>query len=130
MRYANLLGQRYLALTQSSGPGTPLRYGDTIPQTRTAPALSLTALFNGFRPLFSGLSPTQVNELSGDIVGVLQGESGRVDDLITKTADLTRNLAQRSETFSQVIDGLTKLLGTVAAARRRARRACSPRCTR
>ena len=115
VRYANLLGQRYLALTQSQGPGTPLHYGDTIPQQRTAPALSLTALFNGFRPLFSGLSPAQVNELSGDIVGVLQGQSGRVDDLIAKTADLTRNLAQRSETFSQVIDGLTTLLGTVAA---------------
>jgi phospholipid/cholesterol/gamma-HCH transport system substrate-binding protein len=115
VRYANLLGQRYLALTQSHGPGTPLHYGDTIPQDRTAPALSLTALFNGFRPLFSGLSPNQVNELSGDIVAVLQGQSGRIDDLITKTADLTRNLARRSDTFSQVIDGLTTLLSTVAA---------------
>lgn len=115
VRYANLLGQRYLALTQSGGPGTPLHYGDTIRQQRTAPALSLTALFNGFRPLFSGLSPKEVNELSGDIVGILQGQSGRIDDLITRTAELTRNLAQRSDTISTVIDGLTKLLGTVAA---------------
>jgi phospholipid/cholesterol/gamma-HCH transport system substrate-binding protein len=115
VRYANLLGQRYLALTQSDGPGTPLQHGDTIPQQRTAPALSLTALFNGFRPLFTGLSPQQVNELSGDIVGVLQGQAGRIDDLVSRTADLTGNLAQRSDTFSQVIDSLTTLLSTVAA---------------
>ncbi len=115
VRYANLLGQRYLALTESDGVGAPLAYGDTIPQARTAPALSLTALFNGFRPLFSGLSPNQVNELSRDIIGVLQGQGGRIEDLVVRTADLTRNLAQRSETFTEVIDGLTRLLGTVAA---------------
>jgi phospholipid/cholesterol/gamma-HCH transport system substrate-binding protein len=114
VRYANLLGQRYLALTQSSPGGAVLPAGTTIPRKRTAPALSLTDLFNGFRPLFSALTPQQVNELSQDIINVLQGQTARIEDLITRTADLTGNLANRDATFRTVVDSLDKLLSTVA----------------
>jgi phospholipid/cholesterol/gamma-HCH transport system substrate-binding protein len=114
VRYANLLGQRYLALTQTGTAGTPLAHGATIPATRTQPALSLTALFNGFRPIFSLISPTQVNELSDDIIAVLQGQTDRLDDLVTKTAQLTANLSSRDQTFSDIVDSLSSLLGTVA----------------
>jgi len=114
VRYANLLGQRYLALTQASAGGTALPAGATIPQQRTAPALSLTDLFNGFRPLFSALTPQEVNELSQDIIDVLQGQTSRIEDLISRTADLTGNLANQDATFRSVVDSLDKLLGTVA----------------
>jgi phospholipid/cholesterol/gamma-HCH transport system substrate-binding protein len=114
VRYANLLGQRYLALTQTSPGGAVLAPGATIPQQRTAPALSLTDLFNGFRPLFNALSPAQVNQLSQDIIDVLQGQTSRIEDLIARTADLTGNLANRDATFRTVVDSLDKLLTTVA----------------
>ena len=114
VRYANLLGQRYLALTQSKPGGQVLPAGTTIPSTRTAPALSLTDLFNGFRPLFSALTPEQVNRLSQDIIAVLQGQTARIEDLIVRTADLTSNLANRDQTFRTVVDGLDKLLTTVS----------------
>lgn len=114
VRYANLLGQRYLALTQASPGGAALPAGTTIPQQRTAPALSLTDLFNGFRPLFSALTPQEVNELSQDIIDVLQGQTSRIEDLISRTADLTGNLANQDATFRSVVDSLDKLLGTVA----------------
>ncbi|MEO6885931.1 MAG: MCE family protein [Jatrophihabitantaceae bacterium] len=115
VKYANLLGQRFLALTQAgAAPGAPLPVGATIPMTRTAPALSLTALFNGFRPLFAALTPEQVNRLSGDIIDVLQGQSGAIDSLVSQTADLTANLANRDQTFTQVIDSLSSLLTTVS----------------
>ena len=114
VRYANLLGQRFLALTQSGPPGAPLRPGAMIPQSRTAPALSLTALFNGFRPLFQSLNVDQVNQLTGEIVQVLQGQTTTIDDLVTQTAELTTNLADRTDVFAGVIDNLTTLLRTVA----------------
>jgi phospholipid/cholesterol/gamma-HCH transport system substrate-binding protein len=113
IRYANLLGQRFLALTQNGRPGRPLAAGDTIPQSRTAPALSLTVLFNGFRPLFQSLDVKQVNQLTGEIVQVLQGETGTIDHLVAQTAQLTTNLADRADVFTGVIDNLTKLLRTV-----------------
>ena len=114
VRYANLLGQRFLALTQDGAAGTALKPGATIPVDRTAPALSLTALFNGFRPLFNALNPTQINELSTQIVQVLQGEGGTVDDLLSRTADLVTNLADRDKLFLDVIDGLSSVLQVVS----------------
>jgi phospholipid/cholesterol/gamma-HCH transport system substrate-binding protein len=118
VRYANLLGQRFLALTGGGAPGAPgapLPHGATIPETQTAPALSLTVLFNGFRPLFQSLNPDQVNQLSAEIVALLQGEGGTVADLLAQTAQLTTNLAQRDTLFKGIVDGLAKLLGTVAS---------------
>ena len=58
IRYRNLVGQRYIALTQGAGDR---RRGSTR-TTRSrwaapAPALDLTVLFNGFQPLFTALSP-------------------------------------------------------------------------
>jgi phospholipid/cholesterol/gamma-HCH transport system substrate-binding protein len=124
VRYANLLGQRFLALTggaapgppgAAGAPGSPLPHGATIPETQTAPALSLTVLFNGFRPLFQSLNPDQVNQLSAEIVALLQDEGGTIEDLLAQTAQLTTNLAQRDSLFKGIVDGLAKLLGTVAS---------------
>src|SRR4051812_11611907 len=81
IKYRNLVGQRYVALGQ--GPGDPnqlLPAGGQIPLGRTAPALDLTALLNGFKPLLRALSPGDVNQMAGEIVQVLQGEGGTVDD--------------------------------------------------
>lgn len=51
IRYRNLVGQRYVALTEGTGDGTRLlRPGATIPLARTQPALDLNALLNGFKP--------------------------------------------------------------------------------
>lgn len=114
VRYANLIGTRYLALTQSGRAGRPLKPGATIPATRTQPALSLTALFNGFRPLFSALTPQHVNELAADVIDILQGQTGKLDDLINRTADLTSTLATRDKVFGEVVDSVAALLKTVS----------------
>jgi phospholipid/cholesterol/gamma-HCH transport system substrate-binding protein len=116
VRYANLTGARFLALTRSgTGSDRPIPPGATIPQSRTAPALSLTDLFNGFEPLFSAISPQEVNDLTGDILNVLQGEGETLQDLLAKVALFTANLNQRDAVFSKVLDTMSALLGNVAA---------------
>ncbi|MDN4175334.1 MCE family protein [Nocardioides sp. SOB77] len=113
IRYLNVVGDRYLALEE--GPEGGKRLGDdaTMPVTRTEPALDLTALYNGFQPLFSALDPEAVNELSQNIIDVLQGESGTVQSLLARTASLTTTLADRDELIGEVITNLDRLLGTV-----------------
>ncbi|MEU0796636.1 MlaD family protein, partial [Amycolatopsis sp. NPDC005961] len=75
IKYRNMVGQRYIALERgNTGTRDQLPEGGEIPLDRTTPALDLTDLFNGFKPLFQALSPNDVNELSGEIVQVLQGE--------------------------------------------------------
>jgi len=118
IRYLNLVGNRYMALTRGSGEGPMLEDDATIPLARTKPALDLTVLFDGFKPLFAALSPDEVNQLSMNIVRTLQGESGTVQSLLAHTASLTNHIADRDELVGQVITNLNKTLGTVTDRRR------------
>lgn len=113
IRYKNLLGQRYVALELTS-VGSPLRSGDTIPLGQTQPALDLTALFNGFKPLFKALSPADVNKLAAEVVATLQGEGGTVDALLASTSSLTNTLAARDAAIGRVITNLSAVTATVA----------------
>ncbi len=113
IRYRNLVGQRYIAITQGSGSSAPLREDDTIPLSRTAPALDLTVLFNGFKPLFAALSPADINKLSYEIIQVFQGEGGTVESLLQSTASVTNALADRDKVVGQLITNLNDVLVTL-----------------
>ena len=113
IRYRNLVGQRYVALTEGPGDGTALRAGGLIPQSQTTPALDLTVLFNGFRPLFTALTPESVNRLAYDIIQVLQGEGGTVAGLLRSTASLTTTLADRDAVIGRVVTNLNAVLSTL-----------------
>ncbi|GGS41840.1 MCE family protein [Streptomyces griseoviridis] len=114
VKYLNMVGQRYIALDRGSGDLTgSLDSGDTIPLDRTAPALDLTLLFNGFKPLFEGLSPKDVNELAGSIVQVLQGEGGTVDSLLTHIGSLSSTVAAKDRVIGEVVKNLNTVLTTL-----------------
>ena len=114
--YRNLLGQRYLSLARGPGPvGQTLPPGGLIPIERTTPPLSLTVLFNGFKPLLVGLDPAQLNQLSWEIVQVLQGQGGTVESLLASTSSLTGDLADRDRVIGEVIMNLNAVLDTVNA---------------
>jgi phospholipid/cholesterol/gamma-HCH transport system substrate-binding protein len=114
IRYRNLVGQRYLALYEGPGTGRTLRPNGVVPLAQTSPALDLTVLFNGFRPLFTALSPQDVNKLAYEIITVLQGESGTVASLLQRTASLTNTLADRDAVIGRVVTNLNAVLSTVA----------------
>ncbi|MDI3386259.1 MCE family protein [Streptomyces sp. B-S-A8] len=114
VKYLNMVGQRYVALGRGTGAATgSLAPGATIPLDRTTPALDLTLLFNGFKPLFEGLSPKDVNELAGSIVQVLQGEGGTVNSLIEHIGSLSSTVAAKDKVIGQVVGNLTDVLDTV-----------------
>ncbi len=115
IRFLNLIGDRYMALVEGNGAADAetLEDGETIPVDRTEPSLDLTVLFNGFKPLFQALTPDQVNELSMNLVQVLQGEGGTVKGLLEHTASLTNSLADRDELIGSVITNLSETLDTV-----------------
>jgi phospholipid/cholesterol/gamma-HCH transport system substrate-binding protein len=115
IKYRNLVGQRYIALTEGQGSaGRQLPAGGTIPLAHTKPALDLTVLFGGFQPLFQALNPTDMNRLSYEIIQVFQGEGATVEDLLAHVASLTSSLADKDKVIGSVIDNLTTVLGTVA----------------
>lgn len=113
VRYKNLVGDRFLEL--ADGPGEPVELGENevIPLANTRPALDLDQLFNGFKPLLEGLNPTQLNQLSTDLVKVLQGESSGVETLLARVASVTTTLADRDAVIGRVIGNLNGVLDTV-----------------
>ncbi|GAA5108683.1 MlaD family protein [Haloechinothrix salitolerans] len=114
VKFRNLTGQRYIALDHDE-IGRPLDPGATIPLDRTRPALNLTALFNGFKPLFQALTPKEVNQLSMNIVQVLQGEGGTIDSVLRHTASLTSTLANKDEVIGRVVTNLNTVLDEMTA---------------
>jgi phospholipid/cholesterol/gamma-HCH transport system substrate-binding protein len=112
IRYLNLVGDRYMSLEEGAPGARRLPKDGTIPLAHTTPALNLTELFNGFQPLFQALQPAEVNQLSLNLVKVLQGEGGTINGLLSNTASLTNALADRDQLIGQVIDNLSALLKT------------------
>ena len=110
IRYRNLVGQRYISLSNEIGDSAKLAEGATIPVTQTSPALDLTVLFNGFKPLFEALTPSDINQLSYEIVQVFQGEGGTLEGLLSHTASVTSTLADRDQIISALIDNLNEVL--------------------
>jgi phospholipid/cholesterol/gamma-HCH transport system substrate-binding protein len=113
IRYRNLVGQRYIALTNEIGSTGVLKPGSTIPTSRTSPALDLTVLFNGFKPLFQALSPSDVNELSYEIIQVFQGQGGTLNGMLAHTASITQTLADRDQIIGHLITNLNSVLAHV-----------------
>jgi phospholipid/cholesterol/gamma-HCH transport system substrate-binding protein len=113
IRYRNLVGQRYISLDNEVGDTAQLHEGDTIPVSQTSPALDLTVLFNGFKPLFQALSPEDINKLSYEIIQVFQGEGGTLEGLLAHTASVTNTLASRDKLIGSLIDNLNEVLDHV-----------------
>lgn len=116
IEYENLIGDRYLDLQRPQQPQAPtLAPGSTIGLDRTKPALNLTVLFGGFKPLFQALEPEQVNQFAEEVLQTLQGERGTVSQLVQHTASLTNTIADRDEVIGQLVDDLNVVLGTVSS---------------
>jgi phospholipid/cholesterol/gamma-HCH transport system substrate-binding protein len=114
LRYRNLVGNRYIALTDGVGGGPRLKANGVIPKERTAPALDLSVLFNGFKPLFAALSPADVNQFAFEVIKVLQGEGGTIESLLARTASLTSTLADADQVIGDLITNLTSTLQIVS----------------
>lgn len=118
IRYRNLTGLRYLALERGAGDQDSMvsaghTFGTDPGVPDTHPAVNLTELFNGFKPLFRQLSASDVNTLSDQIIKIFQGEDSNITSLISSTSSLTNSLADRDKVIGELIDNLTKVLGTV-----------------
>lgn len=114
LRYLDLVGGRYLALTEPPGDHPRQPTDQLIPMSRTSPALDLNALLNGFKPLFSALDPDDVNSLATDIIRTFQGEGLTVRQLIARTGSLTSGLARRDEVIDALLTNLGRTVTTVA----------------
>ncbi|MDI9903262.1 MULTISPECIES: MCE family protein [unclassified Rhodococcus (in: high G+C Gram-positive bacteria)] len=113
VRYENLVGDRYMELLEGAGSTETLPSGGSIPVDQTSPALDLDLLLGGFKPLLRSLDPQQVNDLSGALLQVLQGQGGTLVSLLGNTSSFTNTLADRDQLIGDVITNLNDVLGTI-----------------
>ncbi|EGD41030.1 MCE family protein [Nocardioides sp. NPDC057767] len=113
VQYRNLIGDRIVQLSRPDPDARPIKAGDTIPISQTRPALDLDLLLNGFKPLFAGLAPAQINAFSGDLIKILQGQSSAISTLVQRAASLTTTLGNRQELIGEVIRNLNTVVGTL-----------------
>jgi len=114
VRWADMIGGRYLALEEGAGGVGRLSAGQTIGLEHTEPALDLDTLIGGFRPLFRALDPDQVNALSGQLIAAFQGQGGAINSFLAQSAAVTTTLANRDELIGEVIHNLNNVLGSLS----------------
>ncbi|MEV4126637.1 MCE family protein [Nocardia sp. NPDC049707] len=115
VRYQNLIGQRYIALApgKAASPAA-LKNKATIPLERTEPSFDVSALLNGFQPLFQVLQPEQVNRLSETFILALQGDGVSLSSFITQAATLATDFQRRDAILSDVITNLSGVMSGLA----------------
>lgn len=113
VRYLNLVGDRYLELSDSPGSTRVLSPGSQIPLERTAPALDLDLLLGGLKPVIRGLNPADVNALTSSLLQVFQGQGDALDSLLSRTSSFTNTLADNNKIVEQLIDNLEQAVGTL-----------------
>ncbi|MEE4023427.1 MCE family protein [Gordonia sp. PKS22-38] len=118
VRYLNLVGDRYLELTEGKASST-MSPGNEIPASRTDPALDLDVLLGGLKPVIDGLEPTQVNALSSAVLDIMQGQRSTVRTLFENSSTLFATLGDNVDVMDQLIDQLSRLMTTLSKDRDR-----------
>jgi phospholipid/cholesterol/gamma-HCH transport system substrate-binding protein len=113
--YQNIVGQRYLGLSLGpEGSRELLPPNSVLPLARTEPSFDVTALLNGYEPLFSLLNPQDADNLTKGIIASLQGDTSSLTMLISQTSTLTETFAGRDQALGAVITNLNKVVGNLA----------------
>lgn len=120
IRYGDMLGARFLELTDvtpdpavTSDPVDILEPGGIIPTERTTGPLDLTALMNGFKPLFDALDPEQTNQLTRSFVDTFSGQGGSIAQLVHTIGVVGNAVGDQQQVFTALVANLTQLLESV-----------------
>lgn len=113
--YQNVIGQRYLGLALADfGDPVALAPGAEIPLEHTEPSFDISGLLNGFEPLFGGLDPEQVDNVSGALITALQGDRTSLVLLVEQVSALAESLAGPDRVLGAVITNLNRVVGDLA----------------
>lgn len=114
VRYLNLVGDRYLELTDSPEATRIIASGAQIPEDHTSPALDLDLLLSGLKPVIRGLNPQDVNALTASLVQVFQGQGSTLESLLANTSSFTNKLADNGAVVQRLIDSLKTVLSQLS----------------
>ncbi|GAB10144.1 Mce family protein [Gordonia araii NBRC 100433] len=110
IRYQNLIGQRYIALSLVDGqPRTELAAGERLKQ-ESEDSFDVTRLLAGFQPLFETLTSEQINGLSEGLIAVFQGDQVSLKNTVAQVSTLANDMANRDEVIGSIIAHLSGVM--------------------
>ncbi|AEF39325.1 MCE family protein [Hoyosella subflava] len=113
VRFADMLGVRYLALTDPENAAETLEPDATIPLSQTREPVDVTELFNGFKPLFAAIEPNRLNEIAAAAIQALEGNTDALETLLVGMVDAAGVFVERSALIDTLADDLAIVLDTV-----------------
>jgi phospholipid/cholesterol/gamma-HCH transport system substrate-binding protein len=114
INYGDMIGVRYVALSlPGDTSGQILAPGSTIPIEQTTPPVDLTALLNGFKPLFEAIDPAQMNSLAASVVDAFQGQGATLESLFLHVASVSTDIVEQEQVFNDVIVNLEQLVTVI-----------------
>ncbi|NDK89828.1 MCE family protein [Gordonia desulfuricans] len=109
IRYQNLIGQRYLALSLADGDAQPLSAGSSLQQP-SEDSFDVTKLLAGFQPVFDTLTPEQVNDLSNGLLQAFQGDTVSLSNTVAQVGKMASDMADRDVVIGAIIDNLSSVM--------------------
>ncbi|MFT4088995.1 MAG: MCE family protein [Gordonia sp. (in: high G+C Gram-positive bacteria)] len=115
IRYQNLIGQRYIALSLDGGvPGKSLPKGSAL-KIPGEDSFDVTKLLAGFQPVFETLTPEQVNGLSESLVKTFSGDTVALSNTVAQVGQVARDMANRDQVLGEIITSLSQVMRELAS---------------
>ncbi|MGB3696144.1 MAG: MCE family protein [Gordonia sp. (in: high G+C Gram-positive bacteria)] len=115
IRYQNLIGQRYLALSlDGPTPQAQLSKGSKL-RLPGEDSFDVTKLLAGFQPVFDTLTPEQVNSLSESLIQTFQGNSVSLSRTIAEIGQVASDMADRDQVLGAIITNLGVVMRELAS---------------
>ncbi|MFF0492472.1 MlaD family protein [Nocardia sp. NPDC003482] len=103
VKFQNLSGQRYLALTQGAD-GRTLAPGELV--THTVDSFDITTVFNGLRPLLTEADPAVYNRLARNLTALIEGSGNDMAPVLRDVATLSSYAEDRTALMTAIVDNL------------------------
>ncbi|WP_026918947.1 MCE family protein [Gordonia shandongensis] len=115
IRYQNLIGQRYLALSlDGDTPGPELSKGSQL-RLPGEDSFDVTRLLSGFQPVFDTMTPEEVNALSEGLIQAFQGNEVSLARTIEQVGQVASDMADRDQVLGAIIGNMGTVMRELAS---------------
>lgn len=115
IRYQNLIGQRYLALSlDGPTPAAELSVGSEL-RLPSEDSFDVTKLLAGFQPVFDTLTPEQVNSLSESLIQAFQGNAVSLSRTLEEIGQVANDMANRDQVLGAIITNVGVVVRELAS---------------
>lgn len=113
IKFQALTGLRYVDVVDPAEKYSTADLVTRVPTSMTQPSFDITALFNGLQPVFTTLSPEDINTFAENAVNYLSGDGSGLEPLLNSVRKLTEFVSERQQVVATLMRNLSELAGAM-----------------